>query len=516
MTHFWYTIQFIALQYPTFLQPWFDEYPNVMCTVFQADITMGSVIMSTLQPIISLTVFLKFNPLKFQELNHERLYQRLFIIWALFNGTLLFIPLFFYGTLCSKSRVNRFIRHEGINISLDKIRTSYCSEFNLFLNIFLLVFPLIIKNIIICLPTKDEHLPSHALVELPKIPTVTAYNQKVLLRGSYFEPLVSKYGIWKIDVVAENKFLRKSKNRKFQRSKTAPTIDNIYAKSNFTRSESIPNLQFNRNLLENTNGGSKFYYHSNRLTDEAIISKNKYNLEDFQEITKPKHYSYEDVPIAHMSKSTTIETYKGKTDMYSIEIEKSDDSRIALPSTSTTSNSSDFNQKKLMKDNELKGKEVYDLNNSIKRRIIYTQQKPVIQVREYKQTKILPLNDAQGKIPEIKKKRPNLRQVDNLSPTNKNSASSNFSKISPPINIAPQLASSNESLDTVSQVSSTPSFQKINESLAERLQPYKTVLLMILVGLLVIVNKLVPSGNAWIVYMQAPHFTQLSTILKYN
>ena len=482
MTHFWYTIQFIALQYPTFLQPWFDEYPNVMCTVFQADITMGSVIMSTLQPIISLTVFLKFNPLKFQELNHERLYQRLFIIWALFNGTLLFIPLFFYGSLCTKSRVNRFIRHEGINIALDKIRTSYCSEFNLFLNIFLLVFPLIIKNIIIHLPTKDEHQPNHALVELPKIPTVTPYNQKVLLRGSYFEPLVSKYGIWNIDVVAENKFLKKSQIRKFHRSKSVSTINNIYSKSNFLRSESLPNLQSNRNLLEK------------RI---LIESKNKYNPEVFQEITKPKAYSCENVPIAHMSNSTTVEIYKCKTEMYSIEMEKLDDSRIAIPSTSTASNSSDFNQKELMQSNKLKGKEIYDTNNSIKRRINYTEHKPVIQVREYKHTKILPIKDAHEKIPKMEKNStPNLRQLDNLSPTNKISASSNFSRISHPINkIGPQLSSSKESLDTVSQVSSSASISKLNESLAERLQPYKTVMLMILVGLLVIVNKLVPSGN---------------------
>ena len=100
---------------------------------------------------------------------------------------------------------------------------------------------------------------------------------------------------------------------------------------------------------------------------KSTISKNKYNLEYFQQITKPILYSYANVPIA--SDTTTFETYKSKTDFESIEMDILDDIKIAIPITvikDSTSNSSDFNQKELMT-RDLK---FYDFLNNIKTNLV--------------------------------------------------------------------------------------------------------------------------------------------------
>ena len=227
--------------------------------------------MLTLQPIISLTVFLKFYPLEFQEINHEKLYQRLFILWVLFNGAELFVSVFYDGTLCGKSSVKSFQMY-GIDISLNNIRIT--KTFKHHLNMFLLVFPLILKYVMSHIPikNKDKQDANNTLTELPKIPTVTAHNQKVLLRGSYFGPLVREYGIWNLDVVATNKFLPKRRIKNLCRSKSMQTIkniENLSSKSNFS------------------NGESKFSYCPNINTSLMNTSKNKYNLEDFLQKNKP-------------------------------------------------------------------------------------------------------------------------------------------------------------------------------------------------------------------------------------
>jgi hypothetical protein len=220
----------------------------------------------------------------------------------------------------------------------------------------------------------------------------------------------------------------------------------------------------------------------------------------------------EDFHIGLESRSTTFDSLGSVTDFCAIEMDESYDisitpnNSIKEYSISITGISDDFNQKELIDSNVLKDKEIndqdrscyYDINVEKRSDTLPApnlKQVPVIQVQEYIQTDTPLIKDSHRKIHSRKKQHSvNLGKLKNFSSNNKIALSQN--QISNPKNKqTSQLASREGSLYTASQEPSKNLAEEINNPASERIQPYKTVLLMILVGLLVIVNYLVTSGN---------------------
>ena len=244
----WHTTIFIAVQFPAFLQPWFDEYPNIMCCLLQSE-SMSPFMMLTWQSIFSLLTYLKLYPLQFHELNHERLYRQLLLVWGIVNGIEFFIPIFYYGTFCTSNKVTRITYVYGIDLSMTKLKVAKYKNVTMIINCFVLFIPIVYTFI----KKKNKIAPIKKQVELPTMPKVTEYNKKVLLAGSYFRPLISKYGVLNLDQVAPNKLIKPVETKKYVRSISEPAI--LHHKPNktmpiFLRSQSSMDVQTHSSILK--------------------------------------------------------------------------------------------------------------------------------------------------------------------------------------------------------------------------------------------------------------------------
>ena len=117
------------------------------------------------------------------------------------------------------------------------------------INCFVIFIPIVYTFI----KKKNKIAPIKKQVELPSMPEVPEYNKKVLLAGSYFGPLISKYGVLNLDQVAPNKLIKPVETKKYVRSISEPAI--LHHKQNktmpiFLRSQSSMDVQTHSSILK--------------------------------------------------------------------------------------------------------------------------------------------------------------------------------------------------------------------------------------------------------------------------
>ena len=176
----WLTISQLILQFPNFIQPWFEEYPNFTCTVLQGETTFIPCLLCVI-PILSLTALLKISPFDFEDMNHERFYGVTSILWAFDASVHIIFFLVNYGTLCNARQLTRLIHVRGININKDMFNT-FEGTTVLAVDCALLFIPMIVHWIFkIHRKFKSRNIN---ILPLPEPPKVSLINQRILKEGT--------------------------------------------------------------------------------------------------------------------------------------------------------------------------------------------------------------------------------------------------------------------------------------------------------------------------------------------
>ena len=181
---FWHSLEFAALEFPNKLQPWFDDYPNLMCQILQSE-SLVPFTMSSAIPIFGLTLYLYVHPRGFGSMNHEHGYKVTLAIWILVSLAKIFFVFFKYGTFCFEQKVNMLKNVKGLTIK-DITTSPTCLIYGLF-DCFVICSILIVKKMFVHRRSR-KIMPLFSTDYRPSlyVPSVSEYNQKVLLNGSVF------------------------------------------------------------------------------------------------------------------------------------------------------------------------------------------------------------------------------------------------------------------------------------------------------------------------------------------
>ena len=119
----WYCLSDIILIFPTNIQSWFESYPNLACSCLRAE-NITPVIVCCMTLIVAFKTFLTLNSTGYLNMNHEKIFKYILLIFSIFTLAEHFSVIFVYGTLCVKGKVNQLIFAKGIQILEENFKTS--------------------------------------------------------------------------------------------------------------------------------------------------------------------------------------------------------------------------------------------------------------------------------------------------------------------------------------------------------------------------------------------------------
>ena len=136
LTLLWYNISAIILEFPDLLQPWFDTYPNMTCSVLRSE-TLGEMLLVGFTLVQLLKALIVYDSFLFQKLNHENTFKiiLMFSSFIFFGGNILRGT--YTRTLCTTTRFLRYEMFNGIKVSISEIEPGF--SLYLLYTLFLLV-----------------------------------------------------------------------------------------------------------------------------------------------------------------------------------------------------------------------------------------------------------------------------------------------------------------------------------------------------------------------------------------
>ena len=114
ITVVWCTVSGILMEFSTFINPLFQEYPNLICSLMRGEI-MSEMIILNFALIQILRLFLVYDSYAFLAINHEKVFRIIFVIfWTIFLSENIFC-IINSGTLCTSIKVKRMLSLHNID-----------------------------------------------------------------------------------------------------------------------------------------------------------------------------------------------------------------------------------------------------------------------------------------------------------------------------------------------------------------------------------------------------------------